>query len=244
MTIRTSTLLQLRTEARQRADMEGDTHVSDAEFTRFINQSTAALHALMVDFDEAYFMLRFTYTTTPGVNYVILNTNLAEPPATNYLDVYKVLHVAANINGWQRSLARWTPETRTLYENASTWGVQALPVSYRLSIIQSGFHALYLSPTPDGVYTLTVDLVQSITDLVSDSDVFWFGDGWEEWVVLDAAIKALTKEESSITDLVQERDRVLVRIQAQMRTPDLDHPGTVRDTERAGYGHDWWQVGR
>lgn|SRR6478609_994120 len=238
---RVRTLLQLRTEVRQRADMEGDSHVTDAEITRFVNQSCARLHAMMVDYDEAYFMCRATLTTVAGT--ALYAVSKIDGVETGF---YKLLHVAANINGWQRSLDRWTPEKRTLYENASTWGVQALPVSYRLSIqsnnASAGGVGLFFSPTPDGAYVITVDYVPSFVDLVADGDNYWSGDGWEEWVVLDAAIKCLTKEESSTTDLVNERDRVLLDIQAQMRTPDLDHPGTVRDTENAGYGRDWMQV--
>jgi hypothetical protein len=221
--------------------MEGDDHVTNAEFNRFVNQSCAALHGIMVDFDEAYFIDKHTYTTTPGVDNVPLAW-VSDPDQSQPFSPYKILHVSANINGWERSLDRWTFEKLTLYTNASTWGVQALPISYRYHVNQVGTTSLLLSPVPDGVYPITVYYVESFVDLVADDDKYWSGDGWEEWVVLDAAIKALTKEESSITDLTAERDRVLVRIQAQMRTPDLDHPGTVRDTENAGYGRDWMQV--
>lgn len=45
---RTRTLLELRTEARQRTEMEDSLFISDAELTRYINQSTAKLYGKLV----------------------------------------------------------------------------------------------------------------------------------------------------------------------------------------------------
>lgn len=228
--MRTTTLANLRAEVRQRADIENDPHITDAEVNRFVNQSGAALHAMCVDYDEGYFLTSNTITTISGTDAYVLS-NTAEVGFPNF---YKLLHVEVQINGIWRVLDRWTFERRTLYLNATSWGAQQVPLSYRLSFDNSTkLPRLTFSPIPDGAYTVTVYYVPAFPDMTGDTDVFDGADGWEEWVVLDAAIKCLLKEESDTSALVYERDQVWKRIQAQMANRDLDHPSKVRDVELA-----------
>jgi hypothetical protein len=58
-------------------------------------------------------------------------------------------------------------------------------------------------------------------------------DGWEEWVVIDSAIKCRVKSDEGIRDLQTEREKVEARIRDQMRSPDLDRPSSIRDTVTA-----------
>lgn len=221
---RTRTLAELRAEVRQRADVENDPHITDAEVTRFINQSCAALHAILVEADEAFFMLSATTTTVAGVETV----SLSDMDAT----FYKLLHVEALVSGIYIPLERWTFERRTLYRNASTWGVPGLPLSYRLSIGTKAF--LYFAPIPDAAYPLIVTYVKCFADMTLDADVFNGQDGWEEWVIWDATIKCLVKGEESVVDATRERAEVLARILPQLATPDRDHPDVTRDVVGAG----------
>jgi len=221
---RTRTLLELRTKVRQRADIEGDPHVTDAELTGLINDSCAALHALLIEVDEMWFFNQMSLTTAPGVEALAVYID-SGGGATNF---YKLLHVEATIGGIVVPLERWTFERRTYYKNASTWGVAQWPIAYRLSIVSTKAY-LYFAPVPDGAYPITVGYVRSFADLVNDADVFDGMDGWEEWVIWDATIKCLVKEESSIVDATRERDVVLVRISSQMATPDRDQPDVTRD---------------
>lgn len=221
---RTRTLAQLRSDVRQRADCEGDPHISDAELTRYINQSCAALHAKMVDVNELYFFQEQNLVTVAGVDQVNLSISNS---------FYKLLHVEVQIGSIWRTLDRWTFEKRTLYRNASSWGLSQLPISYRLSRAQNGAAVLVLAPTPDAAYPLIVASVQSFADLAADADTYDGADGWEEWVVWDSAIKCLVKSEESIVDATRERDAVWARIEPQLHTPDLEQPAVVRDTAGA-----------
>lgn len=222
---RTVTLTQLIAEVRQRADCEGDPHITDAEITRFINQSCAALHALLVDIDENEFLYWADLTTTPGADTLKLNTLPHQ--------FYKLAHVHATVSGQVLELERWTFERYTLYQNASSWGVPQMPVSYRLFTDGTGVPGLQFAPTPQSAYPIRVFYFTPFVDLVNGSDTFDGRDGWEEWVVLDAAIKCLVKSQEPVRDVQTEREKVEARIRDQMRTPDLDRPSQVRDTVTA-----------
>lgn len=63
---RTRTLLELRTEARQRTEMEGSTFIADTELTRYINQSIATLYGMLVQArGDQYYRTQATVTVAP-----------------------------------------------------------------------------------------------------------------------------------------------------------------------------------
>lgn len=63
---RTRTLAELRTEARQRTEMEGSTFISDAECNRYINQSIAKLYGMLVQArGDQYYRTQTTVTVAP-----------------------------------------------------------------------------------------------------------------------------------------------------------------------------------
>lgn len=227
---RSRTLTQLIAEVRQRADCEGDPHITDAEVTRFINQSCQALQALLIDIDESEFMSWEDLTTTPGDPLLSLATL---PWTDTEQGLYKLAHVHATVSGQVLELERWTFERYTLYQNASSWGVPQMPVSYRLIRDKLGSPSLMFAPTPQSAYPIRVFYYTPFVDLVNGSDTFDGRAGWEEWVVLDAAIKCLVKSQEPIRDVQTEREKVEARIRDQMRTPDLDRPSQVRDTVTA-----------
>lgn len=223
---RTRTLVLLRAEVRQRADIEGDPHVTDAEVDRFINQSCAALHAICVDVNEGWFRAEQAFTSTPGTETIMLQTLIA--------GFYKLTNVEIQAQGLWAKLGRATDEERTRLR-----GYPGAPRGYQMRRAQDGKVALVLVPVPDAAYSITVGYISAFADLSADGDTFDGADGWEEWVVLDAAIKCMSKEESDTRTLQTERALVETRIKQQLAQPDLDHPPVVRDTARDGDWMDW-----
>ena len=72
----TRTLAQLRTEARQLADMENSTFISDSEFNRYINRSTARLYGKLVEArGDQYYRTSSAFTVSGGSGVVALPTN-------------------------------------------------------------------------------------------------------------------------------------------------------------------------
>lgn len=69
-----------------------------------------------------------------------------------------------------------------------------------------------------------------------DTTTFDGISGWEEYVVIDAAIKALIKEESDIQGLVLQKEAMLQRINEVAESRDAGIPSRVTDTQSIDYG--------
>jgi hypothetical protein len=65
--------------------------------------------------------------------------------------------------------------------------------------------------------------------LVLDADTFDGISGWEEYIVVDAAIKMLNKEESDVGVLSKEKDRLVLRITAASANRDIAEPEPIAD---------------
>lgn len=214
---RTRTLVLLRAEVRGRADIENDPHVTDAEVDRFINQSIAALH------EQVVLECQDDYTTSATISTIADQEAYALNAA-----FYKLISVEVTANDFTRQISKFTWEERARYVNVSNWGGRSQPISYRLV----GADTIRFMPKPDAVYTVTVWYVPASVVLAADGDLYDGRDGWEEWVVLDAAIKAKTKSEEDVRDLSQERDRVWARISRAFPTKDQARPDSIVEVVR------------
>ena len=216
---RVRTLAQLRDAARKRADIEGSQHITDPELNEDINASIAALHALCVEASEDDFATTAAITTVAGL-------------ATYTVTLYKVRSVQIVDQGYVRDLDRFMLADLPRLTN-SVYGGTGAPTMYRMI---GG--KIMLAPTPQAAYAVTVYGVAASADLAIDADTLDGRDGWEEWVVVDAAIKCAIKEEQDIRDMVTERDRVQARILSQMRSLDQGRPPMVQVT-RQPWDRDW-----
>lgn len=223
MAVRTRTLDQLVAEVRARADVENDPHITDTEIKRFVNQSCAALHALIVDAGSGFYTIGVSGALTAG------DDKLAAPA-----NMYRMIKLAVQVSGVWRSVRRATMEQYIDGLNATTWGMPSWPTAY----VMINGHTCSFSPLPDAAYPYRMYYVRSFEDMSAGTDTFDGQGGWEEWVVLDSAIKCLNKEESNPADLVGERAAVWARISSQLAATDEDHPPTVRDT--ASSYDQWW----
>lgn len=222
---RTRQLSELRTEVRQRADLENTTFVSDSELTRYINQSAARLYGRLADRFEGDFVTSATLATVAGTEAYTIHASffrLASVPPI------------ATINGRYVPLKRWQPQERAGLLEPTTWWQSGAPVYYRLQASDQ----ISLLPIPDGVYSVQVFYIPGFTALSADGDTFDGRNGWEEWIVLDAAIKCLLKEESDASALVAERELIWTQdILPQHTAKDPSGPDVVQDVTRGEW--DW-----
>ncbi len=72
------------------------------------------------------------------------------------------------------------------------------------------------------------------TELVSDSDTFDGISGWCEYVIVDAARKALRKEESDTSGVERDKAALIARIESAAENRDAGQPKTVRDVYSRG----------
>lgn len=86
---------------------------------------------------------------------------------------------------------------------------------------------------PSGGQTVQVFYVPEPTSLASDADSLDGISGWEEYVIVDAAIKAKDKEESDVSVLGAQKQALERRISEMAETRDVGKPYTVVDTARS-----------
>lgn len=233
------TLAQLRTAVRQRADMVGSTFVSDAELTSYINQSYFELYDLMVQkYGDNYFVSTPVTLTTDGTStlYDLPNgTNYTAAPA-----LYKLLGVDLALGNSPDSYVTIKPfnfsdRNRFSVPNfQSFYGVTNL--RYRLNGSQ-----LWLTPTPAANQSIRVWYIPQLTELSADTDkTVDLVSGWSEYIIADAAIKCLQKEESDVSALFAQKQALIARIEAAAENRDAGMAGRVADTQ---WGETAWPVG-
>jgi hypothetical protein len=93
-------------------------------------------------------------------------------------------------------------------------------------------------PTDSATGTYRLWYVPVYTPLVSDSDTIDGVNGWEEYVIVDAAIKMLAKEESSTTHLDQQKQALIDRVEQMAQNRDMDQPEVIADVT-AIHRSDW-----
>jgi hypothetical protein len=204
-----TTLSEFRTRVRQRANMEGTQFVTDSEVDGYVNASAAELYDVLVSRFEDYYLQSTTATVASGSDSMPL-------PA----DFYKLRGVDVDIGGRYASLRSFNFTDRNEYDSdLQIFRRLAIRVRYRLQA--SG---IKLAPSEQAPGSYRLWYIPRLETLVDDADTFDGINGWEEYVVVDAAIKCLQKEESSTTDLERQKAALLKRIEAMAANRDAGEP--------------------
>lgn len=217
----TMTLLALRTAVRQRSDMVNDQFISDSELTSYINQSYFELYDILV---QKY-----------GDNYYVANPYSISTDGSNQLyslptDFYKLLGVDLALSNTADSYVtirpfNFTDRNRYAVPNfQSFYGVTNM--RYRLN-----GDKLWLTSTPAGGQTIKVWYVPRLTTLSADGDTVDGISGWTEYIIVDACIKALAKQESDVTVFALQKAELIKRIESAAENRDAGNPATVGDTQ-------------
>lgn len=213
------TLLELRTDAKQRADMERSNFVSESEWNSYINSSLAELHDIMIASYEDYDVSESTFATVQSQAAYDLPANF-----------YKARGVDVKIQG-ASSPTEWCTITkfnfneRNRYAIQGFWDYPGVPyLRYRLVGAKIQF-----SPVPDRATDVKLWYNPILTKLVVDTDEYNDTNGFAEYVVVDAAIKALNKEESDVTVLMAQKAALKLRITSMSQNRDAGSPEAVSD---------------
>jgi hypothetical protein len=217
----TYNLSQLRERARQRADMENSRFISDSELNSFINASYGELYDLLVATrGENYYITSHSFTTTSGVDtYALPN------------DFFKLMGVDYVTSPNQAITLRpfmWQERNRfkePFYNNAN----------YNLMYQIRGNNLVFV-PAPNGNQSIKLWYIPRAIELNDDSDSFDGINGWEEYVIIDAAIKMRIKEETSIDELVLAKSEMKARISQASAGRDSSEPLRVTDVDRGYVG--------
>lgn len=230
--VRQTTAGTLITRIREMADMEtgdlvlGDSFVTDAELLRHLDASYARLWGLMVSKDPV-FAESETILTMDGSN-----KDWALPA-----DFLGIIAVDKKVGGHWIEVPRYTFRERNLVESDDDRVGE--PIAWRLvgnsRDLGTEIVALRFLPIPTNGMSIRVMYTTHSPSITSTSDLVYGWNGWDQWIVLDVAIKIRAKEESSTDKLERMQARIFDEISAETELLDME---PVRMTQTSRYAED------
>jgi len=204
-----TTLTQFRTRVRERANMEGSQFVTDTELTGYINSSASELYDLLVSRFADYYLSDTAVTVTTGSSI---------PLPVNF---YKLRGLDLDLGGGDyQTLRQFNFNER----NKATDDLRVLQRGVSQLRYRVQGNTISLTPADQATNRYRIWFVPLMPLLVANADSFDGVNGWEEYVVVDAAIKCLQKEESSTTDLERQKGALIKRIEAMAADRDAGEP--------------------
>lgn len=226
----------LRYMSKLRADKLNSPFLTDDEWNFNINQSSNRLYDLLITkFGDKYFLAPpLQFQTNGTANYLLPDGALySNAPALYKLAGVDVGINASNNEWFTLPKFNWIDRNRdSTLQLAGT--VQSI---YGLAYCDFG-NTLFFIPLPTNAQEIQLWYIPVLTQMLQDTDMMPFSiSGWSELVIVDAAIKALVKEESydQAKALGEERDALIERIETTAANRDVGQPNTVSNTRaRAG----------
>lgn len=195
-----TTLLNLRDSCKSESDNIGQSFVSDTEWDVFIQRSYLELYGQIVQaFGNDYF------TQSPASGYTFVTDGINQF-FTLPSDFFKLLGVDLQVNapGQYISLKPFAFGDRN-----------------RL--------ALFNSQIPMAGQTLRLFYVPRATVPTQNTDVVDGVNGWEEYIVIDACMKALAKEESDVSVFMARKQEFKSRLDSEIENRDAGSPAHIVD---------------
>lgn len=240
-----ASLGQLRLNAQQRADRVNSDFVTLTEWNSYLNQSLFELYDLLIDqYGEEYFVAaspaRF-YTNGGSVSYPLPNGVLTFLDQNNQPwtppPFYKLIGVDLGLQNSNNGFVtvnkfNFIDRNKYFYPNTASTIYGVFNVQYRLV-----GNTIQLIPAPSANQPIQMWFIPRMTMLLKDTDITEAGiSGWWEYVIVDAAIKALQKEESDVSALMMQKQALKLRIEASSLNRDAGQPDTISDTRSTSWG--------
>lgn len=245
-----TTLTTITTAAQQRADMVNSLFLSAAEWTANINASYQELFDLLVQkYGNDYYCALdsngdgYQFTTTTAEKYLLPDgaSGTKMPDTTTIAPAfYKLLGVDLKVGSDWITLKPFAMIERNTFATTQSVRGTNSNLKYRLVSNIAGNtpkQYLWLRPQPLAGQVVQVWYIPRLALLTSGSDSVDAVSGWEEFIVVDAAIKALQKEESDCSLLMAQKAAIIARIEAAAENRDAGSPMVVGDARRMdGWG--------
>lgn len=238
-------LQQIRLMSQQRADRVNSNFVTLPEWNTYINQSYFELYDILVgSFEDYYMAVPYTLQTT-GINSYPLPDGAAtflDADGATAAPFYKLLGAdlglvpAANNARVTMRKFNFIDRNDYVYPQLANSALGVFNPRYR---IMDG--RIRFIPTPSSNQYITLWYVPRLRQLLQETDIAHGVSGWLEYVIVDAAIKALQKEESDVSVLVAQKQALLDRIQSMAMNRDAGEPDTISNTRGHGlFGGSGW----
>lgn len=212
------TLAELRDSARQTADMENDSlFISDAEANAYINDSIAELYNIMTEGAERQLFAKNSPILVKDGDFAYVLPD----------DFYKLASVHVYQNGRYEMATQGDPsEYPNLASQSNTYCSTIYRYFLRFNPMTGKKHIYVFPPPPNTELALTY--VPSPPSLTSDSETIDGIAGWHEYIIVDAAIKMLQKEETDTQALELRKMDIKGIIVEHARSLDVHHPKSIR----------------
>ncbi len=238
-------LQQLRLMSQQRADRVNSNFVTLPEWNSYINQSYFELYDILVgSFEDYYMAVPYTLTTT-GLNSYPLpdgSSTFLDADGATAAPFYKLLGadlgLVPDANNARVTMRKFNFIDRNdyIYPQLATSFLGVFNPRYR--IVDNRIRFI---PTPSANQYITLWYVPRLRQLLQETDVAHGVSGWLEYIVVDAAIKALQKEESDVSVLMAQKQALIDRIQSMAQNRDIGEPDTISNTRgHGGFGGSGW----
>lgn len=218
------TVAVLKAQVRQRSDNENSTFVSDSEIIGYINDSYKAFYDMLVDAVEDYNISVANFSITSG-NTQAIPADFYRLRGIDDLSLGSTNPRSVRKYNWnERNDFNDPPLVSAPYKYSDVYyRIQGSNIVFTPPANAQKPYALYYVPLPG-----TLD---------DDADIAYGINGWLDYVVVDAAIKCLSKEESDTRPLERERKLIVDRIELSKNSRDQGLPekiSRVRNRRRVG----------
>ena len=211
-------LAQLKVMTRERADMEDSTFIGETELTTYINLAYGEYYDIIVGAYEDEFTIHDTITIASSESQVPLPSDFMKLRGLDYKvsgtgDTYQTLRKFQ----FNKRNEKQDTVINTMHTSNDR---QYRIVGDKISIV----------PENKAPGTYKFWYVPVYTKLINDSDTMGGVNGWEDLVVVQAAIYCLQKEESDISALLAQKAAIVKRITTMAANRDTGGIETITDT--------------
>lgn len=229
---------ELRLRSKQRADLVNSNAITTPEWNSYINQSYYELYDLLVTVYEDYYLAAPLFFTTDG------SDRYALPNGTNYDAAplfYKLMGVDLGLDSGTNAFVTlkkfdFIQRNRYVYPQITSTFLGVFNLRYR--VMGSNIHFI---PTPSAGQIVRMWYIPRVTALLQDTDICDGVSGWTEYIIVDAAIKAMQKEESDVSVLMAQKMALKARIEETAMNRDAGQGDTISSTRT--WSERWGGIG-
>lgn len=233
-----ASLGELRTRAQQRADLLNSGYITTPEWNSYINQAMYELYDLLIDTYEDWFKAPSASFTSVGQQFIYPlpdgaltfqdnsgNDFIAKP-------FYKLLGMDLALNNANNAYVtipkfNFIDRNTFVYPNTASTIYGVFNLRYRVM----GGNIEFI-PTPSASQIIRIQYIPRLPKLLADSDLTTTGiSDWNEYIIVKAAILALTKEESPTQALEAQLGYQIERITDSAINRDAGQADTISNTQ-------------
>ncbi len=215
-------LMALRLQAQQRCDRVGSNFVTLPEWNTYISSSYKELYDIIIQKfgNDWYVKTPYSYTTSGDQQLYPL------PPDFYHLLLAEVALNPSDPNSWV-TIKKFERIQQNLWNFPNIYNFYGITnIRYRLTDSN-----IQLVPQSQAGQTLRIWYAPRPNSLMADTDVIDGVSGWEEYIIVDACIKALAKEESPVDVFMQQKQELIKRIESAAENRDIGEPELVSDSK-------------